>query len=113
MVWFPDLSYVGGAREGREMLTARGTVFLPSPLSPRPHRKGLGTKLGGVGVGEGKSWGRKPPAGNINPQVLCTCMVSSEPDPRKSERGWGGSVHCGMLGILLIAESCKVCRVFC
>ena len=26
---------------------------------------------------------------------------------------WGGSVHCGMLGILLIAELCKACRVFC
>ena len=34
----------------------------------------------------------------------------------KSERrvwhiGRGGSVHCRMLGILLIAEPCKVCRV--
>ena len=44
--------------------------------------------------------------------------VVSEPDPRKSKRrvwhiGRGGSVHCGMLGILLIAEPCKVYRVFC
>jgi len=27
--------------------------------------------------------------------------------------GRGESVHCGMLGILLIAEPCKACRVFC
>jgi len=25
----------------------------------------------------------------------------------------GGSLHCGMFGILLIAEPCKVGRVFC
>ena len=42
--------------------------------------------------------------------------VVSEPDPRKRRVwyiGWGGSVHCGMLGILWIAELCKACRVFC
>ena len=55
---------------------------------------------------------RAPPGG---PPVR---ELVSEPDPRKSKRrvwhiGRGGSVHCGMLGILLIAEPCKVYRVFC
>ena len=47
---------------------------------------------------------------------IARCPVVSEPDPRKiGKEGLaqrlGGSVHYGMLGILLIAELCKACRV--
>ena len=56
-------------------------------------------------------------AGQI-PGMRLGLWLVSEPDPRKIGRrvwhiSWGGSVHCGMLGILLIAELCKACRVFC
>ena len=50
VVWFPDPSCMGGVRKARAgtapaVPATRLSSFFPSPFSPHPYRKGLGTKL--------------------------------------------------------------------